>query len=71
MTIATYEITPELAQELRAAVAWWQAHGRSELTAPLALREAIEDWIAALRAEHLGDGDIPRQPPASLQAVDS
>lgn len=24
MSIATYEITPELAQELRAAVAWWQ-----------------------------------------------
>lgn len=64
MTIATYEITPPLAAEFHAAVAWLQSHGHPELTAPLALRDALEDWIAALRAEHFNDGDIPHPPPA-------
>jgi hypothetical protein len=69
MSIATFEITPQLAEELRAAVAWWRAHGRPELTVPLALREATEDWIAALRAEHLNDGEVPRRAP-SFQPVE-
>jgi hypothetical protein len=61
--IPTYEITPDLADELHAAVRWWQQHGRPHLTAPQALAEAAEDWIAALRAEHLAGHDIPRDPP--------
>jgi hypothetical protein len=61
--IPTYEITPDLADELHAAVRWWQRNGRPDLTAPQALAEAAEDWIAALRAEHLAGHDIPRDPP--------
>lgn len=67
MTIPTYEISAELRSELRAAVTWWHDHARPDLTEALALREAVEDWLAALRAEHFGDTDIP--PPASSLRV--
>jgi hypothetical protein len=52
VTIPTYEISAELRSELRDAVTWWRDHGRPDLTEALALREALEDWLAALRAEH-------------------
>jgi hypothetical protein len=58
----TYEITPDLAEEFTASVRWLQTNGRPDLTVPLALREAVEDWISALRAEHLRGDEIPRGP---------
>lgn len=64
MTIPTYEISAELRAELHDAVTWWRNHGRPDLTDALALREALEDWLAALRAEQFGDADIPTPPPS-------
>ena len=57
--LRTDQLTPALAAELRAAVAWLQANGRPELTPAAALADAVEDWIALLRAEHLRGGEIP------------
>ncbi len=58
--IPTDAITDELAQEFSSAVQWLQTHGRPELTVATAVAEAMEDWVAALRAEHLRGRDIPR-----------
>ena len=46
--LSTYEITPDIAEEFTAGVPWLQTNGRPDLTVPLALREAVEDWISAL-----------------------
>ncbi|MGH9014406.1 MAG: hypothetical protein ACRDZ1_10790 [Acidimicrobiia bacterium] len=66
--IATYEITPRLAEEFTTGVRWLQANGRPDLTPAAALAEALEDWIAALRAEHLRGEEIPRDTTASRVA---
>jgi hypothetical protein len=55
-------ITADLADEFRRGVRWLQEHGRPELTVAAAVSEALEDWIAELRAEYLGDRDIPTTP---------
>lgn len=52
-------ITGELADEFSAGVHWLQKHGRPELTVAAAFAEAMEDWVAGLRAEHLRGQDIP------------
>ncbi len=67
--IATYEITPRLAEEFTTGVRWLQANGRPDLTPPAALAEALEDWIAALSAEHLRGQAIPATPGPSITAV--
>jgi len=59
--IPTDAITGELAQEFSSAVQWLQTHGRPELTVASAVTEALEDWVAALRAEHLRGQQIPRE----------
>jgi hypothetical protein len=51
--ISTDAITSELADEFEVGVDWLQKHGRPELTVATAVAEAMEDWIAALRAEYL------------------
>jgi hypothetical protein len=58
--IPTDAITPELADEFAAGVQWLQKHGRPELTIAAAFAEAMGDWIAGLRAEHLRGEHIPR-----------
>jgi len=55
-------IPPALADEFLAAVAWFQTHGRPELTPDSALVEAVDDWITLIRFEHLDGDDIPRTP---------
>ena len=59
--IPTDAITSELADEFAVGVHWLQKHGRPELTVAAAVAEAIEDWLALLRAEHLRGQDIPRK----------
>jgi hypothetical protein len=60
--LLTYEISPDITEEFTAGVRWLQTNGRPDLTVPLALREAVEDWISALRAERLRGYEIPRGP---------
>jgi hypothetical protein len=57
--IPTLAITPELADEFARGVGWLREHVRPELTVEDALAEAIEDWLAGLRAEHLRGQDVP------------
>jgi hypothetical protein len=57
--LPTDQITPALAEEFGAAVRWLQTHGQPDLTPGHGLAEAIEDWIALVRIEHLGGDDIP------------
>jgi hypothetical protein len=57
--LPTDQITPALTGEFLAAVRWLQTHGQPDLTPDDALLEAIEDWIALVRIEHLGGDDIP------------
>jgi hypothetical protein len=57
--LSTDQITPALAEEFGAGVRWLQTHGQPDLTPGHALAEAIEDWIALVRIEHLGGDDIP------------
>jgi hypothetical protein len=60
--IPTDAIAPGLAAEFIAGVAWLKTHRRPDLTLGGALAEAVEDWIAALRTEHLRGEAIPRAP---------
>jgi hypothetical protein len=57
--LPTDQSPPALTEELLAAVRWLQTHGQPDLTPNDALVEAIEDWIALVRVEHLGGEDIP------------
>jgi hypothetical protein len=57
--ITTDAITPELEDEFARGVRWLQDHGRPELSLADAVVEAIEDWVAELRAEHLRGAAIP------------
>ena len=57
--IPTDAIKPGLADEFTRGVSWLQKHGQPELTVESAFMEALEDWIAVLRAEHLRGDDIP------------
>jgi len=59
--IPTDAVTAELADEFSSGVQWLQKHGRPELTIATAVAEAMEDWIAELRAEHLRGQAIPRE----------
>ena len=61
--IPTDAISSELADDFAVGVHWLQKYGRPELTVATAVAEAMEDWIAALRAEHLRGRDIPRDDP--------
>lgn len=60
--IPTDAITADLANEFTRGVRWLQENGRPELTVSAAVSEALEDWIAELRAEFLRDRDIPTNP---------
>ena len=62
----TETIPRALVDELTDAVEWLQEHGRPELTLAAAVTEALEDWIAGLRAEHLRDRDLPTTPDRCL-----
>jgi hypothetical protein len=55
----TDTIPRELFNEFTDAVEWLQGHGRSELTIAAAVTEALEDWVAGVRAEHLRDLSVP------------
>ena len=59
--LPTDQIPPALAEEFGAAVRWLQTHGQPDLTPAHALAEAIEDWIALVRIEHLGGDDVPER----------
>ena len=59
--VPTDAITSELADEFAVGVHWLQKYGRPELTVAAAVAEAMEDWLAVLRAEHLRGQDIPRK----------
>lgn len=58
--LPTDQITLALTEEFLASVHWLQIHGQPDLAPGDALVEAIEDWIALVRIEHLGGDDIPR-----------
>lgn len=61
--IPTDQVSPALAEEFTATVQWLGEHGRPELTPALAVVEAVEDWIALVRTEHLRGDEIPRADP--------
>lgn len=52
-------ITPALTEDFLDAVRLLQTYGRPELTPDQAVLEAVNDWIALARFEHLDSYDTP------------